>query len=64
MITVSEWVTNDTEKLLWLPPDYRATCGDVWDNLLVLGHSSGAVSIFQFKQTGHWGKGIRADRQI
>jgi len=48
LVAVSDWVTKDAEKLLWLPPDYRATCGDVWDSLLVLGHSSGAVSIFQF----------------
>jgi WD40 repeat protein len=47
LITTSDWVTKDAEKLLWLPSDYRATCGGVWDNLLVLGHSSGAVSIFQ-----------------
>jgi WD40 repeat protein len=48
LITVSDWVIKDAEKLLWLPPDYRATCGGVWDSLLVLGHSSGAVSFFQF----------------
>jgi WD40 repeat protein len=48
LVTVSDWVTKDAEKLLWLPSDYRATYGGVWDNLLVLGHSSGAVSIFQF----------------
>jgi WD40 repeat protein len=48
LVTVSDWVTKDAEKLLWLPSDYRATCGDVWDSLLVLGHSSGAVSFFQF----------------
>jgi WD40 repeat protein len=48
LITVSDWVTKDGENLLWLPPDYRATCGGVWNSLLVLGHSSGAVSFFQF----------------
>ena len=48
LVAVSDWATKDAEKLLLLPPDYRATCGDVWDDLLVLGHSSGAVSIFQF----------------
>ena len=48
LVAVSDWVTKDTEKLLWLPPDYRGTCGGVWESLLVLGHSSGAVSIFQF----------------
>jgi WD40 repeat protein len=48
LATTSDWVTKGAEKLLWLPPDYRATCGDVWDSKLVLGHSSGAVSFFQF----------------
>ena len=48
LIAVSNWVTKDEEKLLFLPVDYRATCGDVWENLLALGHSSGAVSIFRF----------------
>jgi WD40 repeat protein len=48
LVTVSDWVTKNAEKLLWLPLDYRATCGGVWDSLLVLGHLSGAVSIFQF----------------
>jgi hypothetical protein len=48
LVTTSDWVTKGAEKLLWLPPDYRATCGDVWDSKLVLGHSSGAVSFFQF----------------
>jgi WD40 repeat protein len=62
LITVSDWVTKDAEKLLWLPPDYRAICGDVWDSLLVLGHTFGTVSFFQFKQAGCLGKGIRADR--
>jgi WD40 repeat protein len=48
LTAVSDWVTKDTEKLLFLPLDYRATCGDVWNNFLALGHSSGAVSIFRF----------------
>jgi len=48
LIAVSDWVTKDAEKLLFLPLDYRATCGDVWDSFLALGHSSGAVSIFRF----------------
>jgi WD40 repeat protein len=47
LVVVSDWVTKDGEKLLLLPFDYRATCGDVWDSLLVLGHSSGTISIFR-----------------
>jgi WD40 repeat protein len=48
LIAVSDWVTKGAEKLLFLPLDYRATCGDIWDNFLALGHPSGAVSIFRF----------------
>jgi WD40 repeat protein len=48
LVSVSDWITKDAEKLLWLPPGYRATCGGVWDSLLVLGHSFEAVSIFEF----------------
>jgi WD40 repeat protein len=45
---VNDWVTKDREKVIWLLPDYQATCVAVWDDLLVLGHSSGAVSFFEF----------------
>jgi WD40 repeat protein len=48
LVTVSDWVTKDAEKLLWLPLDYRATCGDVLGGLLVLGHLSGAISFVEF----------------
>jgi WD40 repeat protein len=48
LVVVSDWITNGMERFLWLHPDYRATCGDVWGDLLVLGHSSGAISFFQF----------------
>ena len=49
LVVVSDWITKDAEKLLWLHPDYRATCGGVWGDLLVLGHSSGAISFFKFR---------------
>jgi len=48
IVAASDWVTKDAEKFLWLPLNYRGTCGGVWDSLLVLGHSSRAISIFQF----------------
>jgi WD40 repeat protein len=47
LVVVSDWITKGVEKFLWLHPDYRATCG-VWGDLLVLGHSSGAISFFKF----------------
>ena len=45
---VNDWVTKNTEKVICLLPDYQATCVAVWGGLLVLGHSSGAVSFFEF----------------
>src|SRR5271154_547325 len=48
LVTVSDWVTKDAEKLLRLPLDYMATCGDVLGGLLVLGHLSGAISFIEF----------------
>ena len=43
-----EWVSRDGEDLLWLPPDYRATCVAVRDNVLVLGHASGQMTFFTY----------------
>ena len=43
---VVEWETN----ILWLPPDYRQTCEAVWNKVIVLGHSSGRISILGFKE--------------
>ncbi|KAK3346887.1 hypothetical protein B0T25DRAFT_462128 [Lasiosphaeria hispida] len=46
-----EWITRGEMNLLWLPPDYRATCTSVYDHTLVLGHSSGQVTFFQIDST-------------
>jgi WD40 repeat protein len=43
-----EWVTQDEQNLLWLPPDYRAECSAVLDNMLVLGYRSGQVIFIEF----------------
>jgi WD40 repeat protein len=42
------WITRDTDNLLWLPPDYRATCSALHRNLLALGHASGQVTFIEF----------------
>ncbi|EAQ88969.1 hypothetical protein CHGG_05588 [Chaetomium globosum CBS 148.51] len=42
-----EWITTGGKNLLWLPPDYRATCTSVYDHTLALGHASGQVTFFQ-----------------
>jgi WD40 repeat protein len=48
---VSEnWVEEERERILWLPPDYRATCVAVWNGMVVLGHASGGISFLEFEQ--------------
>ncbi|KAN0087004.1 WD40-repeat-containing domain protein [Elaphomyces granulatus] len=42
-----EWVTQDGQNLLWLPPDYRARCSALFNNMLVLGHASGQVTFIE-----------------
>jgi WD40 repeat protein len=46
----NNWVAEGGSNLVWLPPAYRATCEAVWNNIIVLGHSSGRVSILRFKE--------------
>ena len=43
-----QWVAQGTRNMLWLPPDYRATCATSLDNVLVLGHASGRVTFMEF----------------
>jgi WD40 repeat protein len=47
------WVTYKTEKVLWLPFEYRAACSAVQSNMLVLGHASGRVTFFEFNFSQH-----------
>ena len=48
-ISLSEnWIAQGGENVVWLPPDYRATCAAFYNNLLVLGHRSGQVTFFKF----------------
>jgi WD40 repeat protein len=50
LFVVNDWVAEEGESILWLPPDYRATSVAVWDEVVVLGHSSGGVSFLRFTQ--------------
>ncbi|KAJ5157505.1 Pfs NACHT and WD domain protein [Penicillium canariense] len=45
----TEWVKLGGENLLWLPKDYRATCGAIYGHTAVLGHRSGGVTFLQFE---------------
>jgi hypothetical protein len=49
LFVTENWVRERMEDILWLPPDYRPTCATVWNEMLVLGHTSGRVSFFEFK---------------
>jgi WD40 repeat protein len=44
----NDWVAEEGENILWLPPDYRATSVAVWNGMVVLGHSSGNIPLLQF----------------
>jgi WD40 repeat protein len=44
----NDWVAEEGANILWLPPDYRATCVAVRDGMVVLGHSSGNISFLKF----------------
>ena len=46
----NDWVVEGKEKILWLPPEYRATSIVVWNRIIVLGHSSGRISVLEFKE--------------
>ena len=39
-----DWISRHNQRLLWLPPDYRATCSASYNNILALGHYSGRVT--------------------
>ncbi|MCJ1349647.1 hypothetical protein MMC31_007888, partial [Peltigera leucophlebia] len=38
------WIVGTIGKLLWLPPDYQASCSDVRNGSVVLGHEFGRVT--------------------
>jgi WD40 repeat protein len=45
-----DWIAEGKGNIFWLPPEYRATSIAVWNRIVVLGHSSGRISILEFKQ--------------
>jgi len=50
LLVSDNWVVEENINILWLPPEYRPTCLAVWNRTLVLGHSSGRISILGFKE--------------
>jgi hypothetical protein len=45
-----DWVIEEGKSILWLPPDYRATYVANWNGMVVLGHSSGGMSLLEFEE--------------
>ena len=50
LFVANYWVVEGGTHILWLPPDYRATCEAVWNKVTVLGHSSGRIFILGFRE--------------
>ena len=49
VLVKGEWIACERENMLWLPADYRPSCSAVRGEVVVLGHSSGHVSVFVFE---------------
>jgi WD40 repeat protein len=46
-----DWIAEGGTNILWLPPNYRSpTCVAVWNGILVLGYSTGRISVFGFRE--------------
>lgn len=43
-----EWVTRDGQKMLWLPPDYKAAQWSASDNILAFIDASGRATFLEF----------------
>ena len=50
MSVVNEWIMEDKNCILWLPPYYRPTSLALSGPMVVLGHTSGKVSFLIFAQ--------------
>ena len=49
LFILNDWAVEDNRELIWLPPEYQGTTISVWKRIIVLGHSSGRISILGFK---------------
>ena len=50
LLISNDWVIEGRQKILWLPPECRTSCIAVRKQSLVLGCSSGRVSIIGFQE--------------
>lgn len=46
-----EWITYNSENLLWLPPEYRPSCSAVSGGMIGIGAGSGEVWLFDIETT-------------
>ncbi|KXX78527.1 Vegetative incompatibility protein HET-E-1 [Madurella mycetomatis] len=44
------WIMRGSENWLWLPPEYRPVCSAIAPSTIVIGSSSGRVSVIAFGQ--------------
>ncbi|CAH0034085.1 unnamed protein product [Clonostachys rhizophaga] len=42
------WITRDSQRLLWLPPQYRGVAASVRGDTVALGSASGSVAVLHF----------------
>ena len=47
VIVNDEWITRDSQNVLWLPKDYRG-CLTTKGDLFVIGRNSGKVNFIKF----------------
>jgi len=51
LLVSNDWVLEGDTKIIWLHFEYRQpSCIAIWNQSLVLGYSSGRVSIIGFKE--------------
>lgn len=43
------WITRDSQRLLWLPPQYRGVSASVRGDTVALGSASGSVAVLYFE---------------
>ena len=43
-----QWILLGSQRLIWLPVEYRPSCEAVKKQRIILGHPSGLVSVFHF----------------
>ncbi|KAI0896280.1 vegetative incompatibility protein HET-E-1 [Annulohypoxylon nitens] len=48
LFVTRDWLRRDMNNAIWLPNEYHATDVATWGNLVVIGHSTGAISFVEF----------------